>query len=411
MLDKKLLLLAIIILLFELTLSPFTRHGFDLSIWFKTGALMSNGENIYYPNHHLGYLPLWSYWALLSYSLYKFFSYNYELWLIFIKMPLILAHLTLAILVKVFLDKKHHGVLSKKVFILIVTSPIIIYISAIWGQLNSLSSLLTLLSLILLISKRFNLGFLTLGFSIALKLYPAILLPLLFTYSLKYKGFLSSLKNLFIALIPPFLITFSTLMAYLWDPYPLYLTLYYQVFSLNCDGCVAPNPLMNLWYLLYPFLNLKELAQILWIPAIIIPPTLFFRNLKDDNLIKYSLIIHLSFLSLFSRVSEQLIIEPFILALTLYALKEDKKILTYAIILQLIPIIFSLSNFGLLNFSPLLERLNLWNYGEIDKIYRVNESFLFWVKGSLGLIFSLLCFIGIFQLSREGKMKGIKIFN
>jgi len=363
-------LIILLILTISFSLAPFTGHPFDTYVWFKTGELMYKGENIYYPNNHLGYLPLWAYWSLLSYHIYKFTSY--EMWLIFIKAPLILSNLFLSLIFR-----------RSKIYLLLLTSPLLIYVSSIWGQLNSLSTLLTVIALILLINKRHKLSLLTLGFSIALKLYSIILLPIFLIHSKK--------SLIYLSLLPSLILTFGTFLIYNWDLYPLYLTLYYQVFSLSCEGCVDPSPLMNLWFLL----NFKgEILQIFWVF-----PLIFHYLFKRSSPLLDSLISFLIFISLYPRVTEQSVVEPFTLALILFSISGKRHYLVLALFLQSISLTFSLLNFGLLNFFPLISYwFPLISYEALDSLYRENQVILYYLKGILGLLLSLVAFLWIFKL-------------
>jgi hypothetical protein len=73
-----------------------TALEYDMNIWFNTGSWMNQGINIYLPNDHLGYPPLWAFWCLLAYQVYSAVGNNIEVWRLFIKLPLILAQFILA---------------------------------------------------------------------------------------------------------------------------------------------------------------------------------------------------------------------------------------------------------------------------------------------------------------------------
>jgi hypothetical protein len=52
--------------LVEAALSAWTGLKYDMTVWFQTGVWMEQGINIYLPNDHLGYPPLWAFWCLAA---------------------------------------------------------------------------------------------------------------------------------------------------------------------------------------------------------------------------------------------------------------------------------------------------------------------------------------------------------
>ncbi len=169
----------------KLLLSIWTDASYDLTIWFQTGVWMNQGLNIYLPNNHLGYPPLWAFWCLIAYRVYGMLGNNMEIWRFIIKLPMILAQFALAFAVGKFAQTRFDKGTAQKIFLLALIWVFFIYIGAMWGQLNMLSALLTFLAFYAVTSKRNTLGALLLGVAVTLKIYPLIILPAFLAYILK----------------------------------------------------------------------------------------------------------------------------------------------------------------------------------------------------------------------------------
>jgi len=172
----------------EAILSVWTGMQYDMNIWFNTGKWMQQGINIYMPPDHVGYPPLWPFWCDTAYRVYLFFGNNLELWRFTIKLPLILANLALAFAVGTFAASRFNHKTARRVFLFVLTWSFFIFIGAMWGQINTLSALLTFLAFYAITQGRTKLSALLLGLAITLKIYPLIVLPAFFAYVLKNKN-------------------------------------------------------------------------------------------------------------------------------------------------------------------------------------------------------------------------------
>jgi Gpi18-like mannosyltransferase len=148
-----------------------------MGIWFNTGAWMNQGINIYMPNDHIGYPPLWGFWCLVAYRAYAFFGNNLEIWRLVIKMPLILGHLLLSFVIGKFAETRFDRKTARRVFFITLTWSFFIFIGAMWGQINVLSALLTLLAFWAVTSRKTTTAAVLLGTAVTLKLYPLITVP------------------------------------------------------------------------------------------------------------------------------------------------------------------------------------------------------------------------------------------
>jgi uncharacterized protein (DUF983 family) len=69
--DRRILLAIIIVILVvaEVFFAMLTEAKYDMNIWFQTGMWMNNHINIYLPDNHIGYPPLWALWCSIAFTL------------------------------------------------------------------------------------------------------------------------------------------------------------------------------------------------------------------------------------------------------------------------------------------------------------------------------------------------------
>ena len=158
---------------------------YDMNIWFRTGEWMSQGTNIYLPNDHIGYPPLWALWCLIANRVFYLAGSSMEIWRFTIKLPLILAQFALAFVMARFAEKRFDQRTVRRIFWITLTWSFFIYISALWGQLNVLSAQLTFLSFYAVVNQRISVGALLLGAAVTLKIYPLVALPAFLIFLLK----------------------------------------------------------------------------------------------------------------------------------------------------------------------------------------------------------------------------------
>ena len=267
-----------------------TGNLYDMNIWFQTGIWMNQGTNIYLPDNHLGYPPLWAFWCLIAYRLYSALGNNVELWRFVIKLPLILAQFGLAFAMARFAQSRFGKTIARKIFLLVLTWIFFIYIGALWGQLNMLSALLTFLAFYAVISKRNTLGAVLLGLAMALKIYPLILLPAFVAFIIKNQTKKEAGRFALFSVALPVVFTLGVLAVYQWDTIYFLRTIFYwtPVFE-------TTNPLqiqggcMNIWSFI-SLLNV-DVAQVwlirfIWIPVLGATAIYWFKKpqMKDVDL-------------------------------------------------------------------------------------------------------------------------------
>ena len=175
-------------------LAPWTGHPYDFEIWVRLGFYMQNLGN---PYRILGYVPGLSFAPYatigsISYPPFSAFIFAviYRLYLFLgepsrflyyflLKQPMVLADVGVAlVLVKMLVFSGNAG-LAKRAYLAWLYFPLGIIISSIWGQLDSLALLLTLLSIYYLLQSKPLSSAIMLGLSIYLKTLPIILLPVI----------------------------------------------------------------------------------------------------------------------------------------------------------------------------------------------------------------------------------------
>ena len=157
-----------------------------MKIWFQTGVWLNQGINIYVPNNHLGYPPLWAFWCVVFLQSFTgCLGTTMEIWRFFIKLPMLISQFVLAFAMAKFAGKRFDAKIARKIFLFSLTWIFFIYIGVLWGQLNMLSALLTFLAFYAITSKRTLAGALLLGTAVTLKIYPLIVLPVFLVFILK----------------------------------------------------------------------------------------------------------------------------------------------------------------------------------------------------------------------------------
>ncbi len=172
-------------------LSPWTGHLWDFEVWIRNAYSVAQGMNPYallppapgfsfaflgQTMPSVGYLPLWSLILAGFFKLYQILPYGNRFLLYFLlKQPEVLGDLLLAFLIsKIIIQAGGSHQASRSALKLWLTLPYPIIISAMWGQFDSLVSLIWLSSLFAALwLQRSSL----LGLGILLKSFPLITVP------------------------------------------------------------------------------------------------------------------------------------------------------------------------------------------------------------------------------------------
>jgi len=394
--DSRILLALLIVglLAAEVFLSLWTGEQYDMNIWFQTGAWMTHGINIYLPNNHIGYPPLWALWCLVSYSIYGFFGNNIEIWRFAIKLPMIVAQFTLAFVVYRFAQKWFNPKTAFKVFLFTLTCSFFVYIGVLWGQINILSALLTFLAFYAVVSKRFTVGGLLLGLAVALKIYPLIALPAFLIYIQKNRNWKEAGKFTLYTCAVPIVFTLSVLAAYGWDIVYFFKTIFYWAPIYDVNPTQLQGGCMNIWSfagLLGVDISRIAVLRFLWIPVLAGTAVYWFRKrgMTDAELCLSLISFYLLFMVSYSWVTEQTFLDPMPFILLQILAFRPKRAYVYALAgVQALVYAFSLFNGGPLIFEPLFTRFYPVLIGPAQNLSTVNSVISWQIRGNLGLVIS-----------------------
>lgn len=381
----------------EATLSAWTGLKYDMTVWFQTGVWMEQGINIYQPNDHLGYPPLWAFWCLAAKQVFNLSGGNMELWRFVVKLPLILAQFALAFATWKFTQTRFDNVKAKRILILALTWVFFIYIGALWGQLNMLSALLTFLAFYAVTGNRNIFGAVFLGLAVTLKIYPLIVLPAFLFYVLKNQGKKASAEFALITCALPVIFTVAVFSVYQWDIEYFLRTIFYWAPVYETNPLQIQGGCMNIWSftgLLHIDISEIWLLRFVWIPVLAANAVYWFRRpsmmMADLNLSIIS--FYILFLISYGWVTEQSFLDTLPFIILQIVLFNPKRGYWY-VLLTVQTLVFAFSTFNhspfifeplLLQFSPqLLETIQV-----LDPQYP-----LVWtIRGILGLTVSLsLC--------------------
>jgi Gpi18-like mannosyltransferase len=397
---------------FEAVLSVWTGMQYDMDIWFNTGRWLHQGINIYVPLDHIGYPPLWSFWCDAAYRIYLF-SPNLELWRFVIKLPLILSHLALAFAVGDFVANQFNRKIARRVFLVALTFSFFIFIGAMWGQINTLSALLTFLAFYALTKDHISVSALLLGIAVTLKVYPLIVLPAFLIYLFRKKNVREAGKFSLYALALPVLFTVAVFSVFQWDIDYLFRTIFYWTPVYGSNPTQIAGGCMNLW----SFMSLMNLdvsqiwvLRLIWIPAITIL-AVYWAKQRDLNLEHLNLSIisfYLLFMITYAWIPEQTLIDPLpFIFLQVFAFKPKKVYIYLLLIIQALIYAFSATNWGIYIFNPFLQKFSPITLTVMSSFNPSNSQILA-ARGIFGLAISLALAVFLLALAKPSLIEKTK---
>jgi hypothetical protein len=362
----------------------FLGHLYDMEIFFTAGHAVSHGIQPYglfatrtiFGNPAffeelpgIGYPPPWAiYLGLIYKTIYEttrsIFIYNLA-----VKIPSIIANIALAFVVERIavqqgLDEKN----SRKIFYFFLFNPFMIYVSAAWGQFDSLVILVTVLALNdLHYGRIIRSSFLT-ALSVSLKILPLILAPMILLFLWRNCDLKTCLR--FALSSFGFFLVFSYLPFVLLD-WDIGIILSNLGFHFNRAGCLT---LFNVIELLYDSTNLPqglEFLGYLWIPALILTYSMLSRTSLTDRMSLFRWASALFFVLMLTRswVSEQNII--FLIPLVvLESVVNSRKWFT-ANLVWAITFLFSVINTSPFQMFFLLSTVPIEMMKQFDLAYRI----------------------------------------
>lgn len=156
--------------------APFTGHPYDMAIWVTTGRQLYLGQSPYSPYDHLGQPIVWGLWLWLSYIVASIGGFDIRLFALVVKIPLIFVDMAMPFAILHILRRNMVTFSrTKLLFRVLLLNPVGILISGFWAMPDQLAILLVLLAMGY--HDNIRLVIVLLVLSIALKLYPIVLVP------------------------------------------------------------------------------------------------------------------------------------------------------------------------------------------------------------------------------------------
>ena len=385
--------------LLEAILALWTGNPYDLKVWFNTGSWMNQGINIYQPNDHLGYPPLWSIWCLVAYRAYLFFGSNPEIWRLIIKLPIIFSHLACAYIVGKYASSRFGQKTGIKILLTILTWSFFVYIGAIWGQIDTISALFAFLAFYAVVTKRTAVSAIFLGLAIALKLYPIILLPVFFIYVLKNWSKKEAAKYLLFAFAVPVLLTLLIFGVFQWNLSYLFNTILATTPASGTSPTQFNIGCMNFFsFLAVNNINSISYSRTLWIPFLSVCGLYWLRkkNFGESELVLSIISFYLLFMVTYGWISEQTFLDPTVFILIFIIGFNPKRIYFFILgAIQAFVYVFTVANRTLVIFTPLLEKFSPSGLNALNSFHQDNGPLIWVIRGYMGLIvsISLVCFL------------------
>jgi hypothetical protein len=347
-----------------------------------TGASLPSISSLTYPG-----------WYTAIYNSYEaYVPANLPVLVFLLKLPVIAAALATGLLLK-----KMSG--NERVAVSWVANPLVILIGVVWGELDPIATLLALASLYYFERGLGYRAYLLASLGAAVKVWPALLIPIYLVVAFRTKG-LSSLKPL-AAILPPILVSLGIYMVYENPIQSLYLLGYARLVP-TFNGAFSVNGLT--WQQILFAARAPPVPLFLWVGVplyLVILGWAYWRRETDvvTILIKFILIFYLTY----NYVNPQYLywILPFLLL-------KGRRIAYVA--LTLLPLVYVAFSYNLFYFvSPALLP-DLYGFGasilEQLKVSFFYDSFVVFVlvAGVLPTIAFLWFLRAEFDGSRSGLM-------
>jgi hypothetical protein len=387
----------------EVALSLYTGLPYDMKVWFQTGLWMNQRINIYLPPDHIGYPPLWALWCLVSYNFYSILGNSLDVWRFFVKLPLIISHVALAYVMGRFASNNFGQKIGNRVFFIVITWVFIVYIGALWGQINTINALLTFLAFEAIINQRTTKSAILLGVAVTLKIYPLVTLPAFLVYAWMKKGKKEAVRVAFWVLAIPVIFTTAIFAVFQWDLLYFLRTILYWTPVFETSQTQIQGGCMNLWSFFALFkIDVGSLwyLRVLWIPVLLIGFVAYWLKrprweVADFNLALITL--YSLFMMTYGWTTEQSLIDllPF-LFLQIICFRPEKSKFYLLVAIQVLVFSFSGVNYGEFIFQPFIERFFPSLLSSLQ-IFIPTVGSTFWaVRGALGLIITIS--LGLFLL-------------
>lgn len=349
--DWPVLLLSVAV---QLGLGVLFGHIYDLRIFMATGYLVASGQNPYLAQdltavfHNptfqaittVGYPPPWPLVLGLIYRVSYAATSNFLLYNLAIKLPIIAANVGLAYLVGGMLKRLGADEAARRrAWTFMLLNPFVLYVSAAWGEFDSIAAALALASLLLLDSERIKTSAVLLALAVAFKPTPIPLLPMPFFYLMKQpRGRIIIYYGVLAASLLAFCIAPFPLLG--WDASPI---LQHWNAHFVQGGGLAWLTFLELLQGSYQLPGNWWLLGLLWVPALAAAAVVLRRGIAGlEDLVRKSAALIMVFFLARAWLSEPnlMLVLPLVLILT--SIRDLDRLTLTA--LWTLPLIFSFFN-------------------------------------------------------------------
>lgn len=203
--DKLFLIILLIGLVIRLLLAFLPGFYVDTNVWFAWSQRLQLGFNHFYSNDvWTNYTPGYLYILGGLGFIRNLFNLSSDTFYYILKLPAILAEITLAFLIFRFMSKYGSLKLARLAAAFIVFNPALIFNSSIWGQIDSILTYALFLTIYYLGQKKFLISSIFFGVSLLIKPQALAIAPVLCLFLIKN----FSIKNAFWLIIPALLTFF-----------------------------------------------------------------------------------------------------------------------------------------------------------------------------------------------------------
>ena len=276
--DRRLLVLGVLVQL-ALALLAFD-HAYDMRIFQATGYLVATGHSPYAPldlravfhdaafqgRHAIGYPPPW---PLLLGGIYRV-TYalvpDLHLYAAAIRLPVIAANVGLAYLAGAALQNLGAAPsVARRAWLALLFNPFLLYVGAVWGQIDAVVALLSLAALLLAASGRRDLSAVTLALAVCVKptAAPMLLAVLLFVGA---ASLLRAARYAVVFAAGAFVFYVLPFLALGWDASPAHAA----NAQLSMIGAMSVTAVARLWAGTLALRGHWWLLGLLWAPALLV---------------------------------------------------------------------------------------------------------------------------------------------
>jgi hypothetical protein len=325
--DRGLLLVSLAL---QLALGTVLGHAYDQRLAMATGYLVSSGQSPYAAQDlravfnnpvfqgmtSVGYPPPWPLVTGLIFRLTYAQLPNLLLYNLALKLPVIVANVLLACLVRALLRRLGaSSSASRGAWLFMLFNPFVLYVTAAWGQIDSIVALLALAALVLLQDRRIAGSAVLLALAIAFKPTPLPLVPVVLI-SLAGDSLPSALRYALISGAALVAFCVAPFWIFGWDPTPI-LRNWNAHFTVG--GGLSVLTFYELLQNRYDLPGNWWLLGLAWIPAVTVGLAAFRGPTRDlTSLLKKCLGLALIFFLTRTWVSEPnlMLLVPWVVILT-----------------------------------------------------------------------------------------------